>query len=393
MDVALSAGNGKGEDGAAAGRECAEMEAFLQRSLPGARLHRLVRLQDRGRWLRFACERDAAISAAAASPAGTSAAPVATDAKVSVSRLFADPREVVAREPLAAILATTMTPGGGVGAAVGADRNGGQTVGGTLVQEEWPDNAGRLGGQTSSFSAAEGWVRCSEAARFAAVAFAPPPVATGAHEDERAGNNDNNNNNNNVRTLAIVRAVTGAADEPSAASGAGRTVGWQVLSSSDTAGGAAAADAAGLVPATSSLAHDHEDPFCGIGPSIDDVSGVAGVGISSSSSSAVVEAGAGVGGGHLSGVGNGAAAFDGASDGIGKLHDVLPSRAGLSAPAAYSIKTWETLGERAAARGQDGGRRRGMRGEGGTSAVHTLRRNACYPEYLATFSFPPQSTG
>lgn len=384
VDVALSGGNGKGEGGAAAEEECAEMEAFLACSLPGARLHRLVRLQDRGRWLRFACERDAAISAAAAAaaaataPTGTSVAPVAANAKASVSRLFADPREVIAGDPLAVILATT--PGG---PAIGADRNGGQTVAGTLVQEGGVGDDGRSGGR-SSLSAAEGWVRCSETARFAAVAFAPPPAATAADEGECAGNN----NMNNMRTLAIVRAVTGSPNEV-VTSGTGRTAEWQMLSSSDNAGGAGAAGAAGaagLMPATSSLVQNHEDPFCGMAPSIDDLTRVAGIEICSSSSSGAAATAA-------AGLGNGTAAVDGASGGIGNLRDVLPSRAGLAAPAAHSIKTWESLGEREAGRGQDGGRWRGVRGGDGTAAVHTLRRDACYPEYLATFSFPPHSTG
>ncbi|CAN0550238.1 unnamed protein product, partial [Ectocarpus sp. 12 AP-2014] len=106
------------------GGEGSRVEGLLRSSLPGARLVRLVRLQDRARMLRFVCVRDAAISsAAAAAVAGT-----ATGTTTSVARLFADPRDVVAGDALTAISTSGSDP-----ASTARGGPGCWTVGGTAA--------------------------------------------------------------------------------------------------------------------------------------------------------------------------------------------------------------------------------------------------------------------
>lgn len=297
--------------------ESSKIESLLQRSVPGARLRRLVRVQDRARMLRFACERDAAVSSAAAAVAAAAAA--GTGNSTTVSRLFADPRDIVERDTLTAIAGAATGAGGK--AAVG------WTVGGTSPSEENNDDTrARAYG-----SASNRIVRCADSARFAAVAFAPPPTAPGGEGEGDSGN---------LRTLAIVRAIVGVPREIGGREGTGG--GGEATSSGASGGGDGG----------------EEDPFSGVSSQLDDPTRVGGVGLSSPPPSLI--------GG------------DGGDD------TWLEPAPGLSTPAVHSIKTWEeVVGEDEAStwrwRGCGGG-------GGGATSVYMLRHDACYPEYLATFS-------
>lgn len=372
-------GNDKG-DNEAAGREGAEIEALLQRSLPGARLRRLVRLQDRGRWLRFARERDGAASSAIAAAAATAREDETavnagiTSRQASVLRLFADPRDVVVRETLRAI-AAPMAPAGGGGMPDG------RTVAGTLALDEDAVDDRLAGGRLSSATAA-GDVRCADTARFAAVAFAPPPAQAGGEGEWDCPEEDSN-----MRTLAIVKAVTGVSVEPG---GRSARVGSGSVVLGDLAPDArVTAVAAGVArPEFSSADREQEDPFCGVEPSIDDFTRVGGIALSSSAAAAA-------GARAVDGSSGSCAAADGldANPGTGG-RAMLKAASGLSLPAVHSIKNWESLRGRVEEGEEEAGGEQGRIGlcDGSTAAVYTVRRDACYPEYLATFSFPPHAT-
>lgn len=323
VPLAPPAGGGAGGAGGRGSRtpelvESSTIESFLRRSMPGARLRRLVRVQDRARMLRFACERDAAISSAAAA-----AAAGARSSGATVSRLFADPRDVVARDTLAAI--ATRTPGVATSAGGGGKAGLGWIVGGTSVSEE-SGGGGTRAARGYGF-ASNKIVRCTDTARFAAVAFAPPPTEPGGE-----GEGDSSN----VRTLAIVRAIVGVPREDGGREGTG-------------AGGDAS---------SSGVGGEEEDPFSGVGSQLDDLTQVGGIGLSSPPPSLV--------GGD-----------------VGDDDRRLQPAPGLSTPAVHSVKTWEVVGE------DETSTRRWRSGGGGGGRempVYMLRHDACYPEYLATFS-------
>eukprot|EP00903_Cladosiphon_okamuranus_P007099 g6898.t1 len=277
-----------GAGGRHAGRapelESSIIESLLQRSAPGARLCRLLRVQDRARMLRFACERDAAVSSAAAA-AVAAAARGGTGNSVTVSRLFADPRDVVARNALTAIA--------GAAAGAGGKAGPGWTVGGTSPSEE---NSGDDTRAKAYGSASNRIVRCAEAARFAAVAFAPPPTEPGGEGEGDSGN---------LRTVAIVRAIVGVPREIGGRDGTGG--GGDASSSGANRGNGGGGDGGG----------EEDDPFSGVSSQLDDLTRVGGIGLSSPPPSSI-----GGGGGDDTG---------------------LEPAAGLSTPTVHSIKTWEEV--------------------------------------------------
>lgn len=359
-------GGGGGGGGDTFELEGLRIESLLQRSLPGARLRRLVRLQDRARMLRFVCERDAAISSAATAAVGTSGVSSSTNSggrRASISRLFADPRDVVARDTLAAIAA----PGAAAAtSAAGGKAGHGWTVGPTLIPEDRDDDINmQAGGLGSTAAAAVAWdkiVRCAETAQFAAVAFAPPPTEPGG---EGAGGSSN------LRTLAIVRAIVGVPQERGGPNGtearagcggraAGSTIStlsrWPLSSSSSSI----AASAEGPAAAAAAGGEIH-DPFLGVDYQVDDLTRAGGIGLSSPPLSS-------------------------ADDGGGVDDDLrLQSAPGLSSPPVHSIKTLEVVG--GGAQGETSMRRwYSGSSSGRDTPVYTLRHDACYPEYLATFS-------
>eukprot|EP00752_Nemacystus_decipiens_P011118 g9878.t1 len=303
--------------------ESSRIESLLRRSVPGARLRRLVRVQDRARMLRFACERDAAVSSAAAASAVGG-----TRRSATVSRLFADPRDVMTSDALAAIAARSSGAAAGAGAKAGLA----WTVEGTSLLSEERDDSTRARGTGGGLSSSR-TVRCADSARFAAVAFAPPPTEPGGEGED---------DSSNLRTLAIVKAIVGVPREIVGREGTG---GGGDASSSGVGGG----DGDG---------ETEEDPFSGVDSPPDDLTRVGGIGLSSPPPSLI--------GGDSGGDGG---------DCLG-----LQPAPGLSTPAVHSIKTCEMVGEdEASAWGWRGG-------GGGTTPVYTLRHDACYPEYLATFS-------
>ena len=338
-----SSSGGGGSGGSGSSRtleqlESSRIESLLQRSVPGARLRRLVRVQDRARMLRFACERDAAVSSAAAAAAAAAADTGGTRSSPTVSRLFADPRDVVASDALTAI-ATRSSPAVAATGAAGGKAGLGWTVGGTSLPEETHDNAGAGGGCGGSASAGR-TVRCADSARFAAVAFAPPPTEPGGEgEDDRS----------NLRTLAIVRAIVGVPREIGGREGTGGGGDGSRVGVGGGGGGG------------SGERGEEEDPFSGVGSPLDDLTRVGGIGLSSPSPSLL--------GG------------DGGGDDVG-----LQPAPGLSTPAVHSIKTWEVVGEDEASTWRWGGGGGGGGGCGRATPVYMLRHDACYPEYLATFS-------
>lgn len=366
--------------------EGSRIELLLRRSLPGARLRRLVRLQDRARMLRFVCERDAAISSAAAanittaSTGGTSPSTSPSTRQASISRLFADPRDVVARDTLAAIAA----PGSAVTTGAGAGKAGhGWTVGSTLAPDHNNDydndnnntqTRGLGSATTSNAVSLDNIVRCAETAQFAAVGFAPPPTEPGG---EGAGGSSN------LRTLAIVRAIIGVPRERGGPDGretraggsSGSAAGSTVSASSTWPLSAAAVPAppAGATGAAAAGGERHDDPFLGVDCRVDDLTRVGGIGLSSPPPMPSLVADDG---------------DDGGGGGSGGLR--LQSAPGLSSPHVHSIKTLEVVG---GAHGETSVTRRWRSvgsgsgsGSGMETPVYTLRREACYPEYLATFS-------
>ena len=313
--------------------ESARIESLLQRSLPGARLRRLVRLQERARMLRFVCQRDAAVSSAAMSAGAGGAGPGAGATSntgggggVAVSRLFADPRDVVAQDTLIAIAAPgAATAAAATAAAAGAGGKAGLgwTVGPTSKPDESGDARAATGARGTPASVKV--VRCTETAQFAAVAFAPPPTEPGGQ-----GEGDSSN----LRTLAIVRAIVGVPQE--------------LRGRGDGTSASAAAPAA---PAGGGSGGEETDPLSGLNPQMDDLTRVGGIGLSTRPASPI-------------------------GGGTGEDPRLEPAP-GLSSPAVHSIKTWEVVG---------GLPQRWCRGGGGAAPVFTLRHDACYPEYLATFS-------
>lgn len=339
-----SAASAGGVRGPHEGLEGVRVEALLRRSLPGARLRRLVRFQDRARMLRFVCERDAAVSSAVAGSNGGGGGGVggAADSQsggVSVSTFFADPRDVLARDALTTIAAAGGGGGGSASTAgVGGKSGTGWTVGGTPILEE--DEGGDTGGARGKGGdgpTPTALVRCTEDGHFAAVAFAPPPTEPGGDGEADGGN---------WRTVAVVRGVVGVPREGTGVGG--------------DAGGAARA--VGLrsewVEGPSRAGGEETDPFSGVDCKVDDLTRVGGIGLSSPTLSL------GDGGGG----------------------DLKPEHArGLASRAVATITTRETVsGEEREEQGpwrKDGG---GAAAAG--AAVHWLRQDCCYPEYLATFS-------
>ena len=358
---ASEGGRGRVEAGTAE-KEGEAIQALLRRALPGAHLLRLVRLQDRGRWLRFVCERDAATyssaadaDASAARGDGDEAAvrAAAGSSRTSVSWLFADPRDVVADEVLAAIAAAAPPAGNG--------NAGGRTVGATDFPEEGgADDGARAGGVPPSRLAASVEVRCAETARYAAVAFAPPLAKVGAGKSEGGGGGERWTSGN-VRTIAIVSAVIGGKSEECDGQAEGGVGG----------GGGRVLAKPGDVIATGSssvgLNHDDDndknDLFLGVDPSVDCLTRTSGAGVSSSP---VVDSSRG-------------------GSGIGGLSP-LAAVTGLSPPAVHSIKTWEAMdgywGREEPGQDYLGG----GAGADGATAGYTVRRDACCPEYLVTFA-------
>lgn len=329
--------------------EWSGVETLAQRSLPEARLHSLVRLQDRGSWLRFARERDGAVASLVRAAAGAQPSPAGTG-KLPVSCLFADPREVL--RPEAFGVAADAMPS--IGAFCVDDRTSGVT-------------AGAL-------------VRCSASVRFAAVALALPTMVNSEAESAVADGAI-------MRTLAVVRAVTGVSEEvggfPGAAGG--------------NSGDSRSLDLNSTAWAPRERAND---PFSGVDPSIDDLTRAASIGISSRTVSSSY------GGGNGSGIIGGESALS-SSDKESAIVDKIAGgpAAGLALPTVNSIKTSESL------RGCRDAQRAGtalwagtpppgtvlerVTGPGSLDTAHTvykLRRDACYVEYLATFSFPAHAT-
>lgn len=357
--------------------ETAEIETLLRRSLPGARLHRVVRLQDRGRWLRFVCERDGVISSSAAvgSLQGSTATGRINDhpagpgndrfARASESRLFADPRDVLAKEALAAIEASPALGHGG--------KTAGRTIAGGTALLEDQNLEGRSGGSMRVRGrrlegGAAGQVRCSETARFAAMAFSRPSTELLDKDNGSVPGEDN------TRMVAIVRAITGVS----------RSCDGRLESAAIGAGGGASARMAD--PSV------HNDPFCGMEPMIDDLTRVGGIGVSTS----VAAAGVATTAATTINPDTALANMNGVDEGGMDSSLMLPATVGLSSPSVNSLKTWESLedgslgdgeGQGVGRSGFSGGIGIGIGGE--DFAVYTLRRDACYPEYLVTFSFPP----
>lgn len=374
VDIPPPADEGERDIGTAASdREWADVESFLRHSIPAARLRRLVRLQDRGRWLRFACIRDRAVAACAAAGRNSAAgASMTTRGGAPVSCFFADPRDVATRDTLASFAA-----GGKAGV-----RNG---LGSPPTEAQGEASADRTGGNGGASGAAAEQIRCSASARFAAVALAPPqpPVRSSLMQGspETAGPEVATYN---LRTLAVVRAVTGMVSEERSLDVGGTRlappgavplfencpIGAQAMTSAATSGFSAGGQ--------------DKDPFWGVESSVDDLTRADRTGLSSSLSAYV----------------------GGDEEVIEKDAGLLPRpAAGLGQPSVDSIKTWESLTRLGMEEGveYDADKEGGLgfpakggdatRGNGGeVAAVYTVRRDACYPEYLATFSFAPQTT-
>lgn len=361
-----SEGGKGGSEACTAEREGEAIQALLRRSLPGAHLLRLVRLQDRGRWVRFVCERDAAISASSATDAtvaATAARGDGTETAVRVARLFADPRDVVESDVLAAIEATASSIGSG-------GKTGGRTVGATdsLGDGGGSSDIARTAGGPQLKCAASVQVRCAEAARYAAVAFAPPLAKAMGSKSEGGGGDGSDGQwvNGDVRTLAVVSAVTGGVSEAPAglAGGNGHGGGGRGIMTKPGGVIAAGASSAGTFDDDDGT----KDPFLGVDPTVDRLTRASEVGVSSSP---LID-----GSGGDSGI-----------RGISPLAGVT----GLSPPAVHSVKTWEAMD------GYGGGEERPeqscLDGDAGASAsadgataVYAVRRDACYPEYLVTFA-------
>lgn len=325
--------------------EAVGIEAMIRHSLPGAHLLRLIRLQDRGRWLRVVCERDSAISSVAAASISSMGLTDGTMINLPpVDRFFADPRDVVSLEALSA-MAAPVEP---------TNKIGGRTVQSTL-SEDVKDEVKRS-------------VRCTKVASFAAVAFALPPGEhqgqSGEGQSERAEETFEN-----IRTLAVIRAVTGVSQEQRGVASAGAGT---VLNAAAPVVSATGGSGNLIMPSASSAGKRAEDPFLGVDPSIDDLTRVGGTSI-------LPSAAYGVEGVLKDGPGEVATA-------LGNLpfteHPV--AAASLSSHAVHSVKTYESLMS-ASAQGLPGV------GESATTTVFEVRPEACYPEYLVTFSFPPHA--
>ncbi|CAM9876812.1 unnamed protein product [Ectocarpus fasciculatus] len=353
------------------GGEGSRVEALLRSSLPGARLVRLVRLQDRARMLRFVCDQDAAISSAAAAAVVDTGTGTTTPGfpntggggggdggarvgRVSVTRLFADPRDVVASDALTAISTSGSDP-----AFATKEGPGCWTVGATaataMAAEEDPrdnDDARARGAGGPVSKAGRDLCRCAASARFASVALARPPVE---RRDEGGGRGGHKNMN--LRTLAVVRAIVSGDPEEHPR--------WRQegTCSGSESGGEAGGSASGngwLQSAAAAVGRDKMDPFLDMDcmAKVDDLTRVAGIGLSSPPPP-VADAG-------------------------GSGNPTLGPAQGLSSPAVHSITDWEAVS--GGGGGEEGGPRRVGSGGGGTAAVYTVRREACYPEYLATFA-------
>ncbi|CBN75844.1 hypothetical protein Esi_0182_0039 [Ectocarpus siliculosus] len=354
------------------GGEGSRVEALLRSSLPGARLVRLVRLQDRARMLRFVCDRDAAISsAAAAAVAGTGTGTTTPGfpntggggggggggsvGRVSVARLFADPRDVVAGDALTAISTSGSDPASATRGGPGC-----WTVGGTAAtttpaaEEDLRDNDdARVRGAGGPVSkAGRDLCRLAASARFAAVALAQPQIER-RDEGGRGGGKSMT-----LRTLAVVRAIVSG--DPEEHPGWRREGTCSGSESGGEAGGSASGNGWLQSVAAAAVDRDKMDPFLDIDcmAKVDDLTRVAGIGLSSPPPS-VADAG-------------------------GSGNRTLEPAPGLSSPAVHSITDWEAVS--GGGGGEEGGPRRVGGGGGGTAAVYTVRREACYPEYLATFA-------
>lgn len=358
-------GSGSGQVPNGERGEAVEIDAMIRHSLPGARLLRLVRLQDRGRWLRFVCERDSAISSVAAASASSMGL---TDGTVinspPVGRFFADPRDVVSPGALSA-MATPVEP---------TNKIGGRTVPSTLSEDSKGRDEGKGGvGGTERFTRKEfvaaGNVRCTKVARFAAVAFALPPGEYQSQRGEGQGEKAEETFEN-IRTVAVIRAVTGVSQERRGVASAGAGT---VVTAAAPVVSAAGSSSNFIIPSASSAGRRTEDPFLGVDPSIDDLTRAGGISILPSAAHGVE--------GVLKDGG-------GAAAGNQPLKEHPVAAASLSSHAVHSVKTFESLMS-ASARGLRGVGERG--GEGATTTVFEVRPEACYPEYLATFSFPPHA--
>lgn len=335
--------SGSGQVPRAERGEAVGIEAMIRQSIPGAHLLRLIRLQDRGRWLRVVCERDSAISSVAAASISSMGLMDGTVINTPpVDCFFADPRDVVSPEALSA-MAAPVEP---------TNKIGGRTVQSTL-SEECKDEVKR-------------GVRCTKVASFAAVAFGLPP---GEHQRQSGGNQSEKAEETfeNIRTLAVIRAVTGVSRErcgvASARAGTVITAAAPVVS-------AAGGSRNFINTSLSSAGKRAEDPFLGVDPSIDDLTRVDGISI-------LPPAAHGVEGVLKDSPGEVAAPL-----GNQLLTGHPVAAACLSSHAVQSIKTSESLMS-ASARGFP------RLEEGTTATVFEVRPEACYPEYLATFSFPP----
>lgn len=349
------------------GGEGSRVEALLRSSLPEARLVRLVRLQDRARMLRFVCDRDAAISSAAAA-AGTGTGTTTPGfpntggggggggrvGRRSVARLFADPRDVVAGDALTAISTSGSDPASATRGGPGCWTVGGTASTTMTAAEEDPrdnDDARARGAGGPVSKAGRDLCRLAASARFAAVALAQPQVER-RDEGGRGGGKSMT-----LRTLAVVRAVVSGDPEEHA--------GWrrEGTCSGSKSGGEVGGSASGngwLQSAAAAVGRDKMDPFLDMDSmaKVDDLTRVAGIGLSSPPPS-VADAG-------------------------GSGNRTLEPAPGLSSPAVHSITDWEAVS--GGGGGEEGGARRVGGGGGDTAAVYTVRREACYPEYLATFA-------
>lgn len=355
-------GNGGTAEGVMA--EWAEVEGLGRRSLPQARLRALVRLQDRGRWLDFVCERDAALASAASRRADPPRETPASPYESTVCCLFADPRSAVSP----ATLATAATELSRSSASTGSGRTPAATEG----TESFPRvRDGPRGGAT------EGLLRCSESLRFAAVALAYPLVTDGAAKQMTVEGDI-------VRTVAIVRAVTGVSEDHGP-----RTSASPVRSSVFP----------GFDKTSWVRSELGEDPFCGVDASADDSSRPANPVVALPSPTSM-------------GVGSGARAGEGAVTSVPVVGQEVPTDkllpghlAGLGRPTVDSVRTVESLGGVVDEQGADGTVWAGtprpgavmepMVGPGRADVAHkvyTVRREACYAEYFATFSFPAHAT-
>lgn len=398
-----------GDEERAVDKEWVEVESFLRRSLPGARLHRLSRLQDRGRWLRFACARDIAVSTATATADGVFSASVSSGGAetttgagagaASVTCLFANPREVVTHEVLSAFATRSGTATGSVENGMGEGRrssftgNSNSPWRGEMLEELGVDRAGGVNGASGTI---EGHLRCSASARYATVAFASPPPSSPSPPESATDNSATESRTvglPNLRTLAVVRAVTGVV--VSADNRDDHTA--STMATAVTAGEAAMAggEAMKKSPRSNTANDSNDDPFAGVDPSIDDLTRLGGIRLHSSLSAQ--------GGDCFGTSGDELAAMN-----TGRLPPLAP---GLGHTGADSVKMWESLNcgdagvdapeEAIPGVGNQAGWAHLTRGQGGgapaswgdgVAEVFIVRRGACYPEYLIEFSFPPHCT-